>query len=198
MLGRYAKNATMNDDFILNLKNELKTLRKENIFLREQIEFLTGVPDIVAGLKGETIIADAIGGDVTLHTDSHDVESPTGIKIEVKYSRLNKPSKKSNSLRWSWNYPMGLKLKKVYDRLILLGDADSRYREFYASPESPYVMFDLPIEDVQDLMQAGNHISITTNPSNRTSGTRRILFDKYQITLADLKERYQIKTNKNA
>lgn len=166
----------MNKDTEASLRAKIQALQEENNLLREKVDFLTGAPDIRAGIKGETLIAEAVGGIVTIHSESHDVTAASGTRIEVKYSRLNRPNLISASMRWSWNYPIGLKQKKNYDRLILMGDADGRYREHYADPTSPFVIFDVPMAAVRTLIQADNHISITTNPVRAGKGTRRILF----------------------
>lgn len=179
------------------LRAELQTLLEENRLLREQLDFLTGAPDIRAGIKGETLISQAVGGIVTIHSEAHDVTAASGTRIEIKYSRLNRPSLRSASMRWSWNYPLGLKQKKTYDRLVLVGDADGRYREHYVDPASPFVIFDVPMVAVRSLIQADNHLSITTNPLRGGNGTRRTLFEDYQVSLGELTTRYGIRNQKN-
>lgn len=83
------------------LKYRIAELETENAVLREQVDFLTGLPDIQAGIMGETLISELVRGTMTIHSAAHDVVSLNGIKIEVKFSRLNIPNKKSQSRRWS-------------------------------------------------------------------------------------------------
>jgi hypothetical protein len=178
---------------IASLKQRIAELETENTILHEQVDFLTGIPDIQAGIRGETLIADMVHGAMTIHSAAHDVVSRNGVKIEVKFSRLNTPNKGSSSRRWSWNYPLGLKQKKDYDRLILIGIADPRFRQSYKDPSSPYVIFDIPMQDVAAMTQAENHISITTDPTRRGEGTRPLLFREFQATTSELNQRYGIK-----
>jgi hypothetical protein len=183
----------MNSDFS-ELQRRIRELENENSRLREKIDFLEGIPTLRKGLHGESIISLYVGGRLTAHTARHDVEfEHSGLKLEVKNARLNLPNKKSDCQRWAWRYPLGLDGRKVFDRLILMGEADPRYRNCYRDPSCPYVLFDLPYDQVPRVMTEGEMINATTNPnSKKAKGTTRLLFRSYETCLRELKEKYGI------
>jgi len=168
----------------------LSLLREENALLRQRISFLEGIPDLVQGIRGESLIAHLVNGKMTTHIAPHDVDTPSGTKLEVKFSRLTIPVPGCNTKRWNWCYPLGSRLTKTYDRLILIGEADQRYTQFYLDPNSPYVMFDIPMEDVRALLKKENMLAITTNPRIGRKGIRTELFSLYQVSAGMLKQRY--------
>ena len=170
----------------------VRELETENLALRERIDFLEGIPTLRAGIRGEMLISEIVRGRLTTHTAPHDVIVPDGRKLEVKFSRLNRPNPKSHSRRWSWNHPLGSTLAKDFDQILLIGVADPRYRDDYKDPHSPYVIFDVPRDRAAAMNQQGNHISITTDPNFGGYGTRRMLFSYFQTTVADLKDQYGI------
>jgi hypothetical protein len=165
--------------------------------LQEENRWLRGHPTLSRGLRGETIITDLLGGTHTQPGSAHDLFVGTnGIRIEVKSSGLNTPVRGSSTRRWVWTKPFGESGNKRYDRLILLGLIDTRFRTHYLDPKAPFVLFDLPFKDVKPLtvvVQSGRYsaIYLTTNPLTARSGTRR-LFDEYQITSVDLERRYAL------
>jgi len=173
-----------------SLLQRVASLEEENALLKRRIGFLEGMPVLVQGIKGETIISQLIGGTMTPHIAPHDVDGPGGTQIEVKFSRLTTPVPGCRTRRWNWCYPLGARHTKSYDRLILVGEADPRFAEHYMEPESPYVLFDVPLADVPALLLKENMIQITTDPTNRRAGRRRVLFEKYQVTAAILADRY--------
>ena len=147
-------------------------------------------------MHGELLVAELLQGRITTHTAPHDVVVGKGLKLEVKYARLNTPNLRfPNSQRWSWAHPLGQKGGKDFDRLLLIAEADPRYREDYRDPNSPYVLFDVPYDDVVSLNSEHDLIQMTTDPNRRGSGRRVRLFEEFQTTLAELKKRYGITAN---
>jgi hypothetical protein len=142
------------------------------------------------------LISGILNGKLTVHTAPHDIDLKDGRKIEVKFSNLNRPNKNSESTRWSWNYPTGLRRGKAYDALLLIGVADPRFHELYLDAECPYVIFDIPMKAVKRFNQRGNHISITTDPSRGGDGTRVALFAEFQTTMELLKRKYGFRTRR--
>ena len=124
------------------LKAENEALRRQVADLERQVLFLTTHSTLAAGMAGETIISKIISGKMTPYAEAFDVATVGGLRLEVKYARLNRHSKESlNTRRWPWGKVFGESGNKNYDFLILVGEADERYREKYKSPESQYVIF---------------------------------------------------------
>jgi hypothetical protein len=184
----------MNRETDKALTRRIAELESIVAILQERIDMLEGVPSLRAGMRGESLVAELVNGRMTIHTAPHDVVVTNGIKLEVKFSRLNIPNRASDSRRWSWNHPLGLKQGKDFDRLLLVGEADPRYRDDYKDPDSPYVIFDVPRDRVVKMNQGDNHLSITTNPNRGgyVATTRRLLFECFQTTLSELESRYGI------
>ncbi len=141
----------------------------------------------------EFYIADLISGRLTTGLSPHDIVSPNGLFLEVKFSRLGCPHKTSESRRWSWGNPLGEGGAKVFDRLILVGEVDEKFRPRYRDPDSPYVIFDVPFEEVNDIKRTLPIIQITTSPDSGWSRTKKRLFSEFAITRAELVERYGVK-----
>jgi len=184
-----------------SLQLRIRELEAENLRLRERIDFLEGVPSLRAGMHGELLIAELLQGRITTHTAPHDVVLSEGLTIEVKFARLNTPNLRfPNSQRWSWAHPLGQKGGKIYHRLLLIAEADPRYRDLYRDPMCPYVLFDVPFSEVKYLNSPQDLIQMTTDPNRTGSGRRMRLFNEFQTTLAELKNAYGIKTpfNRNA
>jgi putative hemolysin len=73
---------------------------------------------------------------------------------------------------------------KQFDYLVLLGDVDDRYRKSYADPQSPYVIFLVPEEEVGTFVQGNGTnlgIQLTTNPAT-VKERGRALFERFQVT----------------
>ena len=109
------------------------------------------------GLKGERLICDLTGSIATKLNASFDLTSRSGLKVEVKLSKLHTPVKTApNTKRWTWTKPLGwLDKGKDYDYLILLGEKDHRYQELYLD-DSPYVAFIVPLKDVPAICSVGS------------------------------------------
>ncbi|MBL5979371.1 hypothetical protein JAO85_19005 [Comamonas sp. NyZ500] len=155
------------------LKNQAKyqirisKLEEENERLRRELDFLRAHPAISQGMRGELLIIKNFNGAATSYTASHDFITETGIKVEIKYSKLNQPNKRSPTKRWNWGKPLGwLDKGKDYDFLLLIGEKDHRYAVDFLD-KSPYVYFLLPIVAVPEVMSkgvsVGGMIQITTN-----------------------------------
>jgi len=120
----------------------------------------------VAGLKGETLVRDLVGGKLTSFAKSYDIVAGKR-KIEVKYSNLGSPVRGGPTRRWSWSKPLGYKDKgKDYDYLVLIGEKDDRFPDQYLDT-TPYVCFFIARNDVEELMYKGKSIGgviqLTTN-----------------------------------
>ncbi|PKO87453.1 MAG: hypothetical protein CVU18_10640 [Betaproteobacteria bacterium HGW-Betaproteobacteria-12] len=151
----------------LVLKQRLVDLELENARLKEELEFLKTHPSIAQGIKGETLIATLVDGRLTAYSQSYDIATADGLRIEVKYSKLNQPMKSSPTRRWNWSKPLGwLDKGKDYHFLLLVGEKDPRYLLNYPD-QTPYVYFLVPIQDVLSVMDKGKSVGgmvqITTN-----------------------------------
>jgi hypothetical protein len=77
----------------------------------------------------------------------------------------------------------------------LIGDADPRFATAYRDSLAPFVIFDLPYAAAVDI--AGGlfpgrqgRIQATTNPETVRSWRSQALFQKFQVTEAELREKY--------
>lgn len=149
------------------LRLRLQELESENERLREELSFLKLHPTISRGLRGEALILRLVEGESTSYAASYDIRTADGLKIEVKYSKLNQPMKLAPTLRWNWSKPLGwLDKGKDYHFLLLIGEKDTRYLKQYLD-NTPYVYFLVPIDEVSSVMNQGRSIGgtiqITTN-----------------------------------
>ncbi len=180
---------------IRRLRQQLDQLRAENRMLLERLAFLQEHPTIGQGLRGEVIIATLLSGSRTERGSSHDMTvGRRGLRIEVKYSGLNAPVRNRPTRRWVWTKPFGESGRKRYERLILVGLTDERFRPYYLDRTGPFILFDVPFKHVPHLtvdVQSGRYsaIYLTTNPLTVRSGVRR-LYDQFQVTPDDLRIRY--------
>ena len=176
---------------ITELESEIAKLRAENSALSERIEFLSQHAALARGMAGERLIAKVTGGRTTKHTAAFDVETNQGASIEVKAGTLSSPKHGSAGTRWQWNKIFGQTGNKKYDYLLLVGLADDRWRSQYRDPTSPYTLFLIPFELVDQLTVKMNPrgILLSTNPSRVGERSSR-LFDEYQITIREIEDRF--------
>jgi hypothetical protein len=174
------------------LERELSACREEKVRLHEKVVFFTTHTWMTAGMKGETIIAQVIKRAATTGNASYDFGGDC--RLEVKYSRLSHNGK--GVWRWQWGTIFGRGGNKVYDRLILVGDAaDSKHWLGYLDPACPFVLFDIAYDEVLQLVTAGGGavdlIRLSSNASKAT-GKSSILYSQYQVTQETLESRYRV------
>jgi hypothetical protein len=184
---------------------KLQALEKENTHLKSVIAdlerklgVLTSHPTLAAGIAGESIVAKIVNGVVTAYAGAFDVTAASGAKIEVKYSKLNIKYKERDDTRWAWGKIFGEGGSKVFDYLLLVGDADKRHARHYRDSDSSFVMFCLPFAEVAKFtmsMNSGRYraIQLTSSPTQTTRSSRaKSLFDEFQVTAPELKARFGI------
>jgi hypothetical protein len=138
------------------------------------------------------LIASVIRGAVTAAGCAHDMVCvDAGLRIEIKLSQLNVAIRGRGTQRWAWTKVFGESGNKKYDRLVLVGVADERFRTQYRDPRVPYVFFDIPFPRVGALcvpVQSGRYkaIFLTTNPASIRSFRSKTLFSDYQTTYSEL------------
>ena len=152
---------------IQDLQLRINDLELKNSKLRSELDFLKLHPAIAQGIKGETLVLQLVEGAITSYSASYDICTTAGLRIEVKYSKLNRPMKVAPTLRWNWSKPLGwLDKGKDYHYLLLVGEKDPRYLEQYPD-RTPYVYFLVPLQEVGNVMDQGRTIGgsvqITTN-----------------------------------
>ncbi len=173
------------------LLQRVEELEAENATLRSELNFLKVHPTLAQGIKGETLIAQLVQGQITAFAEKYDVVTDAGIRIEIKYSKLNRPMKTSTTRRWNWCKPLGsLDRGKNYHCLVLVGEKDERYLDQYPD-DTPYVYFLLPMRHVREVMDKGRSVGgmvqITSNLAKlRTKSSRPRLLD-FQVNFAELK-----------
>jgi hypothetical protein len=148
------------------LEDENRELTKTNARLKNELDCIKKHPVLLAGIKGEKLVCDLVGGKLTAFGKSFDLTAGK-CKIEVKYSNLGIAVQGSATRRWSWSKPLGWKDKgKDYHYLILLGEKDDRFPDQYLDT-TPYVCFFIPRADVETLMfkgaSIGGIIQLTTH-----------------------------------
>jgi hypothetical protein len=179
---------------IERLRLEVEALKSENRQLRNKLQAAHWRID---GERGEDFVLEHVGGTKQSSSARFDVLSANGTKLEVKCPNLNDAVATAITKRRVWPHILGTENKKKFDRLILVGPIDDRYRKHYADPDSRFIMFDIPFGDVPPLLSKNGEIQSSTAPpylrSARMSKARRLLFEKYQVTRDDLRSRYNLK-----
>lgn len=184
-----------------DLLAEIQSLRGANLRLRQEVEFLRMNPSIARGIQGETLVADFIKGVRSKRGAGHDVLTTDGLQlIEVKYSSLLQAIGGRPIRRWVWTKLFGELGRKQYDRLLLVGESDSRFMDLYVDPTSPYVIFDIPYENAIELVggvKSGRYgqIQLTSNPSTVKSLRAKELFEVYQVPVWELRRRYLLRNH---
>ena len=73
---------------IQSLSARVHELEVENEQLRAELEYLKTHPSIAAGLRGERLVLERLGGKLTKYAASYDLELTNGTRIEIKYSQV--------------------------------------------------------------------------------------------------------------
>lgn len=168
-----------------SLEEENKILRSRVESLERELAFLKTHTSIAQGMRGESLILDLTGGAIGSYASQHDVTLRDGTKVEVKFSKLNKPNLKASTKRWSWSKPLGWKDKgKSYDLLLLVGQKDERFKE-HNIDDSPYVFFLVPYNNVHEIVTSGaaigSNVQLVSNFLNSRS-EQSLAIQKYQVT----------------
>lgn len=183
-----------------DVRTDLESLLAENEKLRErvreleaQIDLLSQYPTLSAGIRGEKLAARITGGVTTSHTAPFDIDA-SGELIEVKYAKLTQPVAGRPTMRWLWNKIYGEKGGKSYTSLLLIGEADQRFRHRYLDPDAPYVLFLIPFSEALALCTKGNPLMITlsSNP-DASRGASADLWHRWQTTIRAVEQRYAVK-----
>lgn len=183
----------------MNGEAELTRLTAENAMLRErvtlledQVNFLGQHRTLSSGIAGERLVAQLSRGALTPHTSGHDVE--VGLeRVEVKFANLSRPVENAPTKRWQWQKIYGQTNNKNYTHLLLIGEADSRFRNYYSDPLPPFVLFLLPFDEARPLCVKGNPLGIllNSNPSS-ARGSSKKLFTHFQVTAQQIESRYSV------
>jgi len=176
-----------------------RDLEKENELLKNKIEQLKEKNRSLSkghwrtnGNIGEEHIATLLDGAITPSNCRYDVLLLNGLKLEVKYASLSRPNiKKAQTKAWKWSEFKGLDGKKEYDSLILVGEIDKKYKNLHADPDEDYIYFDIPFGDVDKLIDKSRMVTLTTNPETVRSKVNIRLFNEYQKTKKQLREKYK-------
>jgi len=174
---------------IREVEIELEACREENKLLRAKLG--TAAWRIDASIA-EAFVHELIGGERTRGSAAYDLEAPNGMRIEIKFSNLNKAMPNSVMRRWVWGHVLGRNNAKVFDRLILLGPHDPQFRQQMKDPNSKWVIFDVPFNEVASLAEKDGMIWIGTHPTKfGKRPTHRRLVCEYQVTQNELRKRYR-------
>jgi len=182
------------DALIDLLREENEGLRSINYRLQEQLKVLEADHRIQAALRAEAFVSRLANGVMTSHNDSYDVRSSRGLRLEVKFSKLNLNDRRraNPTRRWAWAKPFGESGRKEFDNLILIGVKDDAYRHLYLDPGNDFIFFDVPFNEISPLtILTKRYVSIqlTTNPQTAFSSASP-LYSQYQVTARDLENRY--------
>lgn len=179
---------------IAKLHEALVAAQAENALLREKLAFFDTHERLAAGIRGEQLVVELVDGVLTTPNHSYDVVSlRKSVSFEVKYSSLRPVGRLKRAQKWAWAGVFGGGGKKSYDRLILVGECDVRFRHRYKDKLSPYVLFDVPFERAIALSRpggtAGRVIRMTSNPWGVRSAAKE-LFREHEVTGEELTRRY--------
>jgi hypothetical protein len=175
------------------LRKHLSELEQKVLVLLKKVAFFENHPKIADGIRGETLVATLAKNAINMRGNtSYDIQVKNlNLKLEVKFSRITVTKK---TKRWTWSKIFGESGNKVYDRLILIGDKDPDHWDKYSDLDSPYILFDIPCDEIIPLLNDGGTankmIRLQTNPFASRSASSP-LYTKYQITSAKLKRRYR-------
>lgn len=189
------RKAAINSPQLTKLREENARLKDEVKRLREELAFHKRHARGHTAQDGERYLRRLLGGSLSSHNAGHDLV--VGRKrFEVKSSECASADNKKalSTLRWTWHKLFGTGGNKSYDRLILLGRVDVRHAAKYADRSAPYVIFDIPAREARQLMSdtSSPFIQVSTNPHGQRTEKGRLLWS-YQITRAELRQRYQKK-----
>jgi hypothetical protein len=177
------------------MQSGLLQLRRENDALRREISFLRAHPKLARGLRGEKLILSIVSGVSSSRGSDYDVITKDDqVRLEIKYSSLL-PMRGKDTCRWAWTKIFGESGTKRFNRLILVGEADDRFRSQYKDPSAPYIFFDVPPLAAARLTNGRKPgrksvIHLTTNPAVIRSERASELFYRHQATVRDLELRY--------
>lgn len=162
-----------------DLKQENELLKARVTHLEKELAFLRMHTVFLQGMKGETLVAELTGGELTAFAAEHDIVTASKVTLEVKFSKLNTPVAGSSTRRWNWSKPLGWKDKgKEFDFLILVGEKDARFSDQYLD-DSPYIFFLIPRSRVAEISTQGKtigaNVQITTNLSKAQSAASMAL-----------------------
>ena len=187
--------APQSPDKLVKLMEENARLKTEIQRLREELAFHKRHTRGHTAQDGERYLRRLLGGSLSLHNAGHDLVVGR-TRFEVKSSECASADNKKalSTLRWTWHKLLGSGGNKSFDRLILLGRVDPRHVANYADRRAPYVIFDIPAREARRLMDNAAHsfIQVSTNPLSQRTEKGRLLWS-YQITRAELRERYRLK-----
>lgn len=118
------------------------------------------------------------------------------LTLEVKFSKLGPQSHCPSSRRWTWGPFRGADGKKSYDRLILVGEPDLRYKERYKdqSVHAQYVLFDIPAKRASEISYSGGGRHLNSNPDGvqKWKHICHELYNQWQVSEADLLKRFEL------
>ena len=180
----------------VDLEQENAVLRARIMELENQLNFLRTHGTVAAGIAGERLIASTIGGSLTRYDEGFDIVTSDNVSIEVKASKPSRSAKDYSSTRWQWGKVLGETGKKVYDFILLVGEAESKYMPLYKDPSSPFVFFLLPFCDVEEMSmfdgRSGRIMRLSTNPNGLRTTSGKRMFDIYQTTIEELQSRFHL------
>jgi len=174
-----------------DLLKEISSLKLALEKCRARVAELEARRPHAAGRKGEAYLASLLGVHPTSPNCPYDILTPTGLRLEVKTSRLN-VHQHANGSHWGWTKPLGEDGDKDYDRLILLAQPNPDCIDYYAQPFVRYVIFDIPFSEVTAFLNKRRDIFLGSNCHRVFSGTAIRLYRDFQITEAQFIDKYQV------
>jgi hypothetical protein len=169
-----------------------KCKEKDEIIKQQQrlIDELLNHPTMLAGIRGEKLILDITQGIPTKRGTSFDLKTPSGMKVEVKYSRVTYPVIGHPCKRWVWGGLLRKKGEKDYDILVLLGEKDGKFHKF-EDDGSSFVFFILTKSDVKKVIRnkkGRGNISLNLNPNPISWKSHERNLWKYRVSPKEAKK----------
>jgi hypothetical protein len=179
------------DNEVTELRRRIAELELENADLRAQTASVKASSWVGVGNRGEEYVAKLIGGKMTRVSEHYDVLTKNGIRMEVKTSTLNLAVESSTTRRWTWTLSPGFATCKHFDCLILVGDVDPRFRDFYRERRASYILFDVPYEALLAVVRhTSSMVQLSTNPKTARTAVAKALYKNYQVTHDEFISKY--------
>ena len=121
----------------------------------------------------ELMVCGLVNGVMAAGQSPFDLTAGSGARIEVKYACLGRLKGASKSTRsWTWGRLLGSHGEKKYERLVLVAQPNPACRAAYPDPTGEYVLFDLPFEELSELMDTKHEQIVLNSDPNRVQKSR--------------------------